>query len=220
MNIATDNLVSLKGPEVRTYPALEFRAVDSTESGRFLEGRAVPYDTWADVGWFMEQHAPGSFARSIREAARKLPLLLWHNSRTFPIGVSDEWRDGEDALGCVWRMDTDDPLAVEAARKAADGLLTGLSIGFAPVGTRGEPGNDKQPAHEFTLDDNGLMWVRWVESRLLEVSLTPTPAFAGAKVTHVRSRYGAELRTAGKAPGPRHSAEIDGWRRYLEGIRR
>ena len=27
---------------------------------KFLEGRAVPYDTWANIGWFLEAHQPGS----------------------------------------------------------------------------------------------------------------------------------------------------------------
>lgn len=207
-----DGRVTLRGPEVRTFPTIEFREFEASDSGRFLEGRAVPYDTWADVGWFMEQHAPGSFAKSIREAAQQLPLLLWHNGRSFPIGTSHEWRDNDAGLDCVWRLDEQDPIAVEAARKAAGGFMTGLSIGFAPVGAREQDG--PEPPHEFTLDENGTMWVRWVESRLLEVSLTPTPAFAGAKVAHVRSRYGDQLRHDGKAAA-RRSAELDGWRRFL-----
>ena len=121
--------VTLRAPEVRTFAATEFR--DATESGQYLEGRAVPYNVWADIGWFREQFVPGAFAKSIREAAKKLPLLLWHDNRTFPIGVSHEWRDNDDGLDVVWKLDVDDPRAVEAARKARDGLLTGLSIGFA-----------------------------------------------------------------------------------------
>lgn len=205
---ATDqlDLVSLKGPEVRTFPALQFREFEASDSGRFLEGRAVPYNTWADIGWFMEQHAPGSFAKSIREAANKLPLLLFHDSRSFPIGTSHEWRDSDAALDCVWRIDQKDDRAVEAARKAAEGLLTGLSIGFSPIS---EPSEKDGTLRE---DENGLLWITWTESRLLEVSLTPTPAFAGAKVQLVRSRTGRTMQTG----GPRKSAEIESWRRYLD----
>ena len=47
----------------------EFRH-DAVESvGRFtrIEGRAVPYNTWANVGPYLEQFKPGAFAKSIRE---------------------------------------------------------------------------------------------------------------------------------------------------------
>lgn len=182
--------VTLRAPEVRTIASFEFRDVDGTESGSFLEGIAVPYNTWANIGWFEEQHAPGSFARSIKEAAQGLPLLLWHDNRTFPIGVSDEWRDGQDHLGVVWRIDRDDPLAVEGARKARDGLLTGLSIGFAPIKSDWE----YLPIEEWDPENGRVDRVTRTESRLLEVSLTPTPAFAGAQVQLVRSRGGGRSR--------------------------
>lgn len=201
--------VSLRAPEVRTFPALEIRDVDGTESGTFLEGRAVPYNRWADIGWFMEQHAPASFAKSIREAASQLPLLLWHDNRTFPVGVSHEWRDNDDGLDVVWKIDVEDPKAVEGARKAKDGLLTGLSIGFSPISTPSERDGT------LKVDENGLEWITWTESRLLEVSLTPTPAYAGARVSLVRSRH-----HAGTEPGPRRSAELESWRNYRESIRR
>ncbi|MGO5272677.1 HK97 family phage prohead protease, partial [Collinsella sp. LCP21S3_C3] len=163
--------VCLSAPEVRTFAGLEFRDVDATESLRYLEGRAVPYGQWQDVGWYMEQIQPRAFAKSIREAARKLPLLLWHDNRSFPVGVSERWTETDDGLDVVWRLDIEDDLAMTAARKARDGMLTGLSVGFASI------------EDERELDDDGLMWVKRIEARLLEVSLTPTPAYAGAKVS-------------------------------------
>jgi len=206
-------MVCLRAPEVRTFPALEFREVDGSESGRFLEGRAVPYDRWADIGWFRERFMPGSFAKSIREAARQLPLLLWHDNRSMPIGVTHEWRDNDAGLDVVWRLDVDDPRAVEAARKAREGMLTGLSIGFAPIEKLQKDGRGRafDANNEVDIDDLGVMSITRREARLLEVSLTPTPAYAGAKVSLVRSRTGQ--------PGQRRrSAEIDAWRRYLESI--
>jgi HK97 family phage prohead protease len=149
----------------------------------------------------MEAHAPGSFAKSIKEAARQLPLLMFHDSQSFPVGVAHEWRDGDAALGCVWRIDEKDDRAVEAARKAADGYLTGMSIGFAPIRT------------EWSTDDKGLDWALRRESRLLEVSLTPTPAFAGAHVTVVRSRGDIA------AESQRRSAEVDAYKRELAAMR-
>lgn len=189
------------GRQNREVLGLDIREVELSDSGRYLEGIAVPYNTWADIGWFMEAHAPGSFAKSIREAARGLPLLMFHDSKSLPVGVSHEWRDTTDHLGCVWRIDTKDDLAVEAARKAADGILTGLSIGFAPIKTTWET------------DEKGLDWATRTESRLLEVSLTPTPAFAGAAVTMVRSR---EVIVGEQQ---RRSSELDAYRRELDAMR-
>ena len=206
--------VTLRAPEVRTFAALEFRETDTTDDGLYLEGRAVPYDTWADIGWFRERFMAGAFKKSIREAARKLPLLLWHDNRTYPIGVSHEWRDNDDGLDVVWKLDIEDPRAVEAARKARDGLLTGLSIGFALIERMGK-GPDGQLVdlnNIRELDDMGVMSITRKEARLMEVSLTPTPAYAGAKVQLVRSRSPRE------DSGRRRSAEIDAWRDYLNQV--
>ena len=207
--------VTLRAPEVRTFPVLEFREFEGTASGKYLEGRAVPYNRWADIGWFRERFLPGSFTKSIREAARKLPLLLWHDNRTFPIGVSHEWRDNDDGLDAVWDIDVDDPRAVEAARKAERGELTGLSIGFAPIEKRGKnaKGELVDLNNEIVVDDMGLMSITRREARLLEVSLTPTPAYAGAQVSLVRSR------APHQGQGQRRSAEFDAWRKYLDEIK-
>lgn len=197
--------ITLRAPEVRTFATLEFRETDTSDSGKYLEGRAVPYGEWTDVGWFMEQFSRGAFAKSIREAAKDLPLLLWHDNRSFPVGKAEKWTEGGDGLDAVWRMDTEDPLAVEATRKAKGGFLTGLSVGFAPMPER----------DTLTIDDDGLPWITRNEARLLEVSLTPTPAYAGAQVALVRSRTAQ----GNHAPAPRRSAELDSWKRKLEGWR-
>lgn len=206
--------VTLRAPEVRTYPSLDFREVEASESGRFLEGRAVPYNTWTDVGWFRERFLPGAFRKSIREAARGLPLLLWHDNRTLPIGVSHEWRDNDEGLDCVWRIDDGDPRAVDAARKARRGELTGLSVGFAPIERRGKDGQGQviDLNNEIEIDDLGVVSITRREARLLEVSLTPTPAYAGAQVSLVRSRA-PQQRTY------RRSVQVAAWMEYLEQVR-
>lgn len=175
--------ITLKAPEVRTFSALQLREVEASASGRWLEGRAVPYGEWADVGWYQEQHEAGSFAVSIKQAAEKLPLLLWHDSRTFPVGVSHEWRDNAAGLDVVWRMD-DSTEATRALDLADKGMLTGLSIGFAPIRSEWDMVDDWDPDKGPEFMDR----VTRLESRLLEVSMTPTPAFAGAQVSLVRSR--------------------------------
>lgn len=192
-------MVTLAAPEVRTFPALEFRDLDATESSKYLEGRAVPYGVEQDVGWYIETIQKGCFAKSIREAARRLPLLLWHDSRTFPIGVSKTWREEDDGLWATWELDVEDGQAQEAARKARNGMLTGLSVGFIPI-----------KSDHIRSDDDEVMRIVRIEGRLLEVSLTPTPAYAGAKVSLVR--------TAEHLSRDRRSAKLAAWREYLDKI--
>ena len=96
-------------------------------------------------------------------------------------------------------------------------MLTGLSIGFAPIeklGTNAR-GETVDLNNVLDIDDKGLMSITRKEARLLEVSLTPTPAYAGAKVSLVRSRAPQQE----TAPGRRRSAEFDAWQRYLDQIR-
>ena len=62
-------------PESRMYEApMQLRDTQLVgKPYKFLEGRAVPYNVWADIGWFMEQHDKGSLDRTTKEAASKLP---------------------------------------------------------------------------------------------------------------------------------------------------
>lgn len=199
----TTEPLTLNAPEVRTFAGLEFRDADATESGSYLEGRAVPYDVWQDVGWYMERIRKRCFAKSIREAARRLPLLLWHDSRSFPVGVSERWTETDEGLEVVWKMDSGDQ-AQEAARLAREGMLTGLSVGFHGI------------TSERTYDeDAGISYVDRIEARLLEVSLTPTPAYAGAKVALVRSREPHINGMGGQQPARRRSAEVSAMREWL-----
>ena len=197
----------VRGPEVRTYrSSFELRDVGATLSRRFIEGRAVPYGAPENMGWYLEEHTLGEFTRTITDHP-DLPLLLFHDSQTWPVGVADEWRDNEAGLDCVWRLDGSVE-AQRAAQLAADGMLTGLSIGFIPI----------RSEWEFVDDDEwdpaaGVMdRVTRLESRLLEVSLTPTPAFADAQVSLVRSR---EPRRAHGKPAAR--PRVDETRRWLAG---
>jgi len=202
--------VTLRAPEVRTFAALTLRDVDSDKGGHWLEGRAVPYSEWANIGWFLEEHEPGSFARSIAEAANGLPLLLWHDNRTYPIGAAEQWRDDKGGLDGVWKLDGSDE-ARRASQLARDGMLTGLSVGFVPLRSAWKYVDDKD--WDPDLGPEHMDRVTRQESRLLEVSLTPTPAFAGAQVSLVRSREGHKR-------ARRNSAEVAGWSRYRESIRR
>ena len=203
--------VALRAPEVRTTSALSLQLRDVQADGRYLLGRAVPYNEWTNIGWFAERFAIASFARSIAEAANGLPLLMWHDNRTWPIGVSDKWSDVAEGLDGVWKLDTSEE-AERAADLAEKKMLTGLSVGFVPIRSTWEmvDWDDWDP-------DLGIEHMDKVtrdEARLLEVSLTPTPAYAGAQVSLVRTREAKKVREG------RASAELEAWRNYLESVKR
>ena len=147
-----------------------------------LRGRAVPYAVWTNRGWFMESVKAGCFDKSLDEAAAGLPLHLFHDSDSFPIGVSTEWDRKRDALYGVWKLDGSEE-AQRAAQLAADGLLRYMSVGHSPIRSEWEfvePEKwnpDLGPEHMDKLTR--------VESRLVEVSMLTVPAFATAEVLSV-----------------------------------
>lgn len=169
-------------PEIRAWRVPALRAVGEGDDGRprVIEGRAVPYETWDDVGgWYEECVGKGAFDKSIAEAARSLPLLLWHDNRSWPVGKATGWESRDDGLYGVWEL-ADTPEAQRAAALAKDGFLDGLSVGYVPIRSEWSFAEDQD-------DPAAVDRVRRVEARLVEVSLTPTPAYAGAGVTLVRS---------------------------------
>jgi hypothetical protein len=195
-------------PERRLYETtLELRDTQLVgKPYKFLEGRAVPFLTWAQVSYFyLEQHDIGSLDQSTKAGTGKgLPLLLFHNSRSFPIGISDSWSSQDDGLHGTWRLN-DTTEAQQAARLADEGQF-GMSIGFAPIRSDWTYVEDFNP----DLGHDHMDRVTRQESRLLEVSLTPTPAFIEAEVTMVRTAERARQISKSKA---------DGWRRELDRLK-
>lgn len=199
----------IDAPELREYGAvLELRETQAVgKPYSYLEGRAVPYGQWADVGWFLERHAPNSFKRSTNgRSGKNLPLLLFHNRESMPIGHAERWAHDNTGMTGIWRLN-DTAQAQEAARMAEAGDLVGLSVGFQDIQT---------PAWEFPDDfmpDLGpehKARVTRLESRLVEVSMTPTPVYADAGVTMVRTRA--------LKPEPR-KRDVDAWRELMEELR-
>jgi hypothetical protein len=199
-------------PESRTY-ATRLELVDTEATGRkpyrYLEGRAVPYDTWGDCGMFMERHALESFKRSTTgNSGAKLPLMLFHDRQRIPVGVAEKWTHN-DGLSGVWRL-SESPEAQRAAEAASQGLLVGLSVGFQPQKS----------------DWNHIAWDEWdpalgpdhkdkvthLESRLVEVSLTPTPVFEDAGVSEVRTAMDALQIREQKVIRPER--QVDAWRAW------
>lgn len=195
--------------EVRDYTTV-FELRDAQAVGRpyrYLEGRAVPYDTWADLGWFLEQHRSGSFKRSTNgRSGKALPLMLFHDAQRFPIGHAERWEHTDDGLHGVWRLN-DSADAQTAAHLAEGGDLIGLSVGFTDAEP---PAWDYPEVFDPDLGPDGKARVTRIQSRLVEVSLTPTPAYTDAAVTLVRTR------AARPTPPAR---QVDRWRDILEGLR-
>lgn len=192
---------------------------------QYLEGLAVPYGTWANVGMFMEAHAAGSLKQSTSAGkGRTLPLLLFHDNRSFPVGVSERWTHTDGGLEGVWKLN-DSPEAQQAAGAAERGELTGLSIGFQPIRSEWDllDWDDWDP----DLGPDHMDHVTRLESRLVEVSITPTPAFTGAQVNAVRSTITpassrdvvAAFRSGhlGEAPDP--AAELRAWQATVAGLK-
>lgn len=192
----------------------EAQAVGAGGRYNFLEGRAVPYDTWEDVGWFMESHAAGSFKGSTRGGTgRGLPLLLFHDNRSLPIGHAESWTHDGGGLDGVWRL-SDIPAAQDAARSADRGDLRGMSVGFSPIRSKWELLGDDEWSPDLGPDH--MDRVLRIESRLIEVSLTPTPAFAGAQIDQVRA--GVYYTRAARLAG-RPDLDVDRWRREAAALR-
>ena len=166
------------------HAVFEFRH-DAVESvGRFtrIEGRAVPYNTWANVGPYLEQFKPGAFAKSIRETAAALPLMLFHGrDDLWPIGKAARWTSRDDGLYGTWELN-DSPNAQRAAAMAKSGELGFLSIGFQDMQSKMELAGDYNPM----LGADHMDRITRVEARLVETSIVPTPAYADAQVTLVR----------------------------------
>jgi HK97 family phage prohead protease len=183
---------------------------DAAVSGRpyrYLEGMAVPYDTEQDVGWYVETHAFGSFERSTKGGAgRQLPLLLFHDSRAWPAGHAEHWTHEADGMHGVWRLN-DTAEAQRAAALADNGDLIGLSVGFQPIRSEWQLVDDFAPELGPAHKDR----VARLESRLLEVSMTPTPAFPDAKVSAVREAT-VYTREARRPWLP--ASEVEAWRAW------
>ena len=152
---------------------VEFREMQSAKGSKFLEGIAVPYRTWANIGAYQEQIWESCFVESLQQDPN-IPLLLFHDARAYPVGMAEHWTHNPDGLYGRWKMDSA-AQAIEAARQASIGHLR-LSIGF----------HGDAEGTDYRIDADGSAWVTRLKARLTEVSLTPVPAYAGARITLAR----------------------------------
>lgn len=186
---------------------LELRDVETTESLSMIRATAVPYGKDADIGWFVEQFQAGALAKSIKEAAAALPLLMFHDNRTWPIGAATEWEDGSSELVGTWKLDGSDE-AQRAGQLANDGILNFMSIGFQPIRSQWVYVDDWNP----DLGPEHKDRVTRLEARLLEVSMVPTPAYKDAAVKWVRNGDSPRRRDQGRR-------ELSEWRRQIDALK-
>lgn len=178
--------------EVRAYPlggGFQFRAA---AEGRHMIGLVAPYNVTADVGPFTEVLRPGVFAKSIRQAARSLPLHVLHRHDEIPVGKAVGWEDTDAGLVGDFLFDTRSD-AQEAARLAEEGLLSALSVGFIgmePHGTRWSRVDGKRHAER-------------IEARLIEASLVSVPVWPEAGVLALRSLGSPDDESTAVVPTPR-----------------
>lgn len=201
----TTTTIDLQKAEARVVPVV-FEVRDlGTDKGKFtaLQGRAIPYNTMANVGGlFTEEIQPGTFAKSIKEGARGLPLTLFHkdNDLGSHIGISEQWNERATGLDGVWRLDQGEE-AQRAAQMANDGFLPYLSVRFLP-----DPGRS-----EMQYRGDIPHFIR-KSARLVATSLVSTPVYADAAVTMVRSMENV------KKPGD-PGTPLAKWTAYLEQVK-
>jgi HK97 family phage prohead protease len=158
--------------------------VDTTGDLKTIHGRAVPYKAWALRGYFLLSMAEGCFDKSIQESGQALPLLLFHDAESFPIGKAAQWESRPDGLWGTWDL-TNDAKAQRAAQLARDGVLTGLSVSWQPVLQDWEI---QDPAAWNPDDTSTMDRCTLKEGRLIETSLTPIPNFVDAGVASVAAQ--------------------------------
>lgn len=175
--------------------ATEWRAakvVDLEISSGQIAATAVPYNVKTDLGFMTESFRPGSLAKSIKEAARSLPLHLMHDDMAdfgnvgMPIGVASSWDDTDVRLYGVWDFDSEDKAQRARALATPDdngnAPLGYMSIRFASIRDQWTFAENWDPSVP-----EGKDHVERIEARLVSVSLVSTPAYIGATVDWVRS---------------------------------
>jgi phage head maturation protease len=208
-------------PDERRTAPLQLLEVETTQNMKYLSAVAVPYNEAADIGFFMEDFAPGSLAKSIKEAARSLPLHVFHDDmplyspmsfEAWPIGVAHEWDDDNNRLRGVWLLD--DSLKAQRAAQLAKpddlgrSMLGYMSIRFNPIRSAWTYADDYNPDLGPKYKDK----VTRLEARLVSTSLVSTPAFTSAAVEWIRSTEPQRVRESG-------ARELDEWARYLEHVK-
>jgi HK97 family phage prohead protease len=154
---------------------VQVRIEDEDPKYGFIEGHAAIWDKKYPVWGMQESIVRGAFTKTLKETASR--PVLWSHDRYEPIGIDQDVREDDKGLYVVGRLSKDVQRARETLTLAADGVVTGLSIGFLPV------------KYE---EDTAKAEVRHTEVRFLEWSPVVFPASPGARVKKVRDEMGAD----------------------------
>jgi hypothetical protein len=160
-----------------TTDTIEVKAAEGEEGTRTIDAIAVPYNTFATVSDGTEvSFLPGSlkFERAPR-------VFMFHDS-TKVIGVVSETVDTPDAMLASMKL-ARTLMADDALELAAMGAFS-VSVGVTPT--------------KSTIDAEGRLIVS--EAEWQELSLVPTPAFAGATITRVAASAENEPDTTDPTP--------------------
>jgi len=166
---------------------MHVRAVNTDE--RTVTGIAVPYDEPTEISdWFGDYTE--TFARGAVQDSDDA-LLYWRHSE--PIGRIISHRD-TDAGWEITAPISRTPRGDEAYTLLRDGVVRKMSVGFRPVTTE--------------IDDVTGNVTR-TAVQVLEVSLVPMPAYAGADVLDVRHRTAPPARPDLQNPQNREDTMTD-----------
>jgi HK97 family phage prohead protease len=134
-------------------------------------GMAVPYGSETMIGGVRESFAPNSF--DLANVIGK-PLAYRHGE---PVGKITGAENREDGLYIDFEI-VDTALGRDAAVLARTSTIKGLSVGFNPVKSIMSKARDA---------------IQHTAANLLEVSLTPYPAYSTAGVSAIRETEGATM---------------------------
>ena len=208
-------------PDERRTAPVQLLEVETTDNFKYLSAVLVPYNESADIGMFLEDFAPGSLAKSYKEASRSLPLHVVHDdmpmyspmsAEAWPIGVAHEWDDDNNRLRGVWKLD--DSLKAQRAAQLAKpdengrSMLGYMSVRFQPIRSVWTYADDWNPELGPEYKDR----VTRVEARLVSASLVSTPAYKSASVEWIRS---SEPQLARESS----TRQLDEWAAYLEQVK-
>lgn len=149
----------LSAPQVKTLAEGE---------GWEFDALAVPWNTWDNTGFCMEQMA----AHSLTPSKQGVKLRFEHETT---IGIISDIRDEKDGLYITGRI-SDTAAGRDARTLLNDNAITGLSIGFIPTG---EP--------QITYEDE-TTYITQTAGELLEVSLVTFPAYKDTHITEIRKQ--------------------------------
>lgn len=150
-------------------------------------GMAVPYGTETMIGGVRESFAPGSF--DLDNVIGK-PLAYRHGE---PVGIITGAENREDGLYIDFDI-VDTTLGRDAAVLARTNTIKGLSVGFNPLKSVMSKARDA---------------IQHTAANLLEVSLTPYPAYSTAGVSSIREEEEEEGETMSETMDSTEQVSVD-----------